>query len=175
MGLNIGAYGNKSIIDAQALARVTEKIFNPENQNSIDVSKLDLTKFNRASLGLDLYAARTNTQTAVQAAKAVSDFDVNLSRAFSANVQYLNSAAAQSLFTSRENTGKIVLHVETAQKSEINEAVSASADVNAASDLKKDRRGSNPFSFYMNRNEKEDTVDLEMPQISAYTGLNIFA
>ena len=59
MGLNVNsvysANHNKPAIDSDALARVTQKIFNPENDKTIDVSKLDLSKFNRASIGTDLY------------------------------------------------------------------------------------------------------------------------
>lgn len=163
MGLNIGANYN-SIIDAQALTRVTEKILNPEKQVSVDVSKLDLSKFNRVSLGTDLYAARTNTEVALQTAKAATDFDVNLSKAFSANVQYLNAAAAQSLFA-----------VPNSEKTVTAQAVKASANVDETSNLNKDRRGSNPFSFYANTNDNEEGKDLDIIDINAFSGLNIFA
>ncbi len=175
MGLNIGAFNNSSIIDAQALTRVTEQILNSEKQSAVDVSKLDLSKFNRVSLGTDLYAARTNTETALQASKAATDFDVNLSKAFSANVQYLNSVAAQSLFTSRENTGKVVIHVENTEKTLIESALQASSNVSETSNLNKDRKGSNPFSFYANTNDKEDGNDTEIIDTNPFTGLNIFA
>ena len=93
MGLSVGnsIYSANSVrpaIDSQALVRVSEQILNPQNQPTIDVSKLDLSKFNRVQLGTDLYAEKTNAQMALQAAKAVTDFDVKLSNGFSANVQY---------------------------------------------------------------------------------------
>ena len=116
MGLNVGfvnsANYQKPVIDVQALAKVTEKILNPNNDKTIDVSKLDLSKFNRASLGTDLYAQRTSGELALKASKAAVDFNINLSQAFSANVQYLNSQAAQSLFTSKENMGKLAVGVD---------------------------------------------------------------
>ena len=175
MGLNIGAFNNNSIIDAQALTRVTKQILNPERENSVEVSKLDLSKFNRVSLGTDLYSQRTNAELAIKASKAATDFDVNLSKAFSANVQYLNSAAAQSLFTSRENTGKVVVPVEQAQKTETAQALVASANIDETANLNKDRRGSNPFSFYANTNAKKDGDDFEVVDINPFSGLNIFA
>ena len=174
MGLNIGTFNN-SIIDAQALTRVTEKIFAPEKQNTVDVSKLDLSKFNRVSLGTDFYAARTNTETAIRASKAATDFDVNLSKAFSANVQYLNSAAAQSLFTSKENTGKIVINVENAQKVDSDIALRASSNIEQTTNLNKERRGSNPFSFYINTNKKANNEDAETVDVQSYSPLNFFA
>ncbi len=175
MGLNIGTFNNNSIIDAQALTRVTEKILNPENQAVVDVSKLDLSKFNRVSLGTDLYGSRTNTETAIQAAKAATDFDVTLSSAFAANVQYLNSAAAQSLFITKGNLDKIVVPVENTEKTLMESAVQASSNVSETSSLNKDRRGANPFSFYMNQNEDEDGSDIEIIDTNPFTGLNIFA
>ena len=74
MGLNVGfvnhANYGKPAIDSQALAKVTEQILNPNSQKSVDVASLDLSKFNRVSLGTDLYAARTNGDVALQASKA---------------------------------------------------------------------------------------------------------
>ena len=174
MGLNINTF-NGSIIDTQALTRVTEQILNPEKQNSVDVSKLDLSKFNRVNLGTDLYAARTNTEMAIQTAKAATDFDVNLSKAFSANVQYLNSAAAQSLFASKD--GKVVAPMESTQNIETAQAILPSQNINETSNLNKDKRGSNPFAFFNNNNENEDvdTDDMDITNINPLSGLNIFA
>ena len=106
MGLYVGSvnhanYGRVAI-DTQALAKVSEQILNPNNQNSVDVSKLDLSKFNRVSLGTDLYAARTSNEVALQASKAATDFGINFSQNFVQNVQYLNSQAAQSLLSQKE-------------------------------------------------------------------------
>lgn len=165
MGLNVGsvysgANSVNSIIDSQALARVSEQILNPNNDKTVDVSKLDLSKFNRVSIGTDLYAARTNGQVALQASKAATDFDVNLSKAFSANVQYLNSQAAQSLFTSKENAGRVVISADNISQKTENEIVTASSQISETQNMNKDKRGSNPFSFYVkvdNQNKNEDT------------------
>lgn len=153
MGLNIGSVNSnifsKSAIDTEALAKVSQQILNPNNEKTIDVSTLDLSKFNRVKLGTDLYAERTNGEVALKAAKAVTDFDVNLSKNFAANLQYLNSQAAQGLFTSKEMTGKIAVSVDNTK--EVNEAkvVIASSQISETNEMNKDKRGSNPFSFYM--------------------------
>ena len=175
MGLNIGAFNNNSIIDAQALTRVTQQILNPNKENSVDVSKLDLNKFNRVSLGTDLYSERTNSEMALKTSKAATDFDVNLSKAFSANVQYLNSVAAQSLFTARENNGKVVVPVENAAKVETTNAIKSASNIDETTNLKKDRRGANPFAFYVNTNANEDGEDFEYVDVNTFSGLNIFA
>lgn len=172
MGLNVGSLNNinSALIDSNALARVSEKILTPKEQ-TVDVSKLNLSKFNRVSLGTDLYAERTNTNTALQASKAATDFGVNLSQSFNANVQYLNSQAAQSLFTSKENTGKIAIAVEQAQQVDEQQVVLETSQVLETKNMNKDKRGSNPFSFYMPANQKEENEDNE----SNLNSINIFA
>ena len=159
MGLNIGSISSAntqlSKIDAQALERVTEQIFNPNNEKSIDVSKLDLSKFNRT----DLYAARTSTETAIQASKASADFGVNLSNAFSANVQYLNSQAAQSLFTSKENNGKVTVGVDNTQPLTGAQAVVAAAEVVDINGMNKDKKGHNPFVYYIKADSKDKITE----------------
>jgi hypothetical protein len=165
MGLNVGYISSNnaqvSKIDAEALNRVKEQIFNPSNDKSIDVSKLDLSKFNRVSLGTDLYAERTNGEVALKAAKAATDFGVNFSNAFSSQVQYLNSQAAQSLFTSKENSGKVVVGVDNTQPTLGTEAIIASAEIDNINNLDKNKKGHNPFVYYLNPsvNNPEDNDD----------------
>ncbi len=175
MGLNVGfvnsANYQKPVIDVQALAKVTEKILNPNNEKTVDVSKLDLSKFNRASLGTDFYAQRTNGELALKASKAAVDFGINFSQAFSANVQYLNSQAAQSLFTSKENLGKVAVAVDDVNQVIDREVVTQSSQVTETYNLDKDKKGSNPFSFYMPTENKE-SKDKEEPMTSS---VNIFA
>lgn len=177
MGLNIGsvysANSARPVIDSQALQRVTEQILNPNNEKTVDVSKLDLSKFNRASIGTDLYAQRTNGQLALMAAKAATDFDLNLSKAFSNNVQYLNSQAAQSLFTSKENNGKLVLtSTEMINQKSETEIVTASVQIQEANSMEKDKRGSNPFSFYVHIDKEQEGEDSELSNTDS---INIFA
>lgn len=174
MGLNVGslysANSPKPIIDTQALQKVSEKIFNPNNEKTVDVSKLDLSKFNRVQLGTDLYSPRTNSETALQAAKAATDFDLKLSNAFSAQVQYLNSQAAQSLFTSKERNGQLTVSVEPAKETSENEIVLASSQVSETQNMDKDKKGSNPFSFYVkvDKDEKEDNENQPLNSINIF-------
>ncbi len=172
MGLNIGTITSnniKPIIDTQALVKVSEQILNPEK--NVDVSKLDLSKFNRAKIGTDLYSPRTNSELALKTAKAVTDFDVNLSKSFSANVQYLNSQAAQSLFTSKENNGKLVLNSEISNTPNENKIVQETSQVSETQNMNKDKRGSNPFSFYVASDSHSD----EKNEDAKTNSINIFA
>ncbi len=178
MGLNLGnnlyaANAVKPIIDTQAITRVAERIFNPENQQNqqtVDVSKLDLSKFNRVKLGTDLYAARTNGEVALKAAKAATDFDVNFSKAFSANVQYLNSQAAQSLFTSKENNGRIFIAAEQNLIPDEQQISVVSSQVAETRETNKDKKGSNPFSFYYQAEQREESENND-----SLSSINIFA
>ena len=175
MGLNVGfvnhANYGKSAIDAQALAKVTEQILNPNNQNTVDVSKLDLSKFNRVSLGTDLYAAKTSNEVAIQASKAATDFGVNFSQNFAQNVQYLNAQAAQSLFSVKETNGLAAFTADNINKVSENEIVVAASQINETKDMDKDKRGSNPFSFYMPAQETAEQEESE----SIFGSINIFA
>ena len=175
MGLNVASVYSynapKSIIDVQALEKVAEKILNPNSEQSIDVSKLDFSKFNRVNIGTDLYSPRTNGEMALQVAKSNTDFGLNLSQNFNANIQYLNSQAAQSLFTEKENNGKVFIPVDGLQKVNEQEIVLASSQVTETKDTNKDKKGSNPFSFYANVEKEEESEDADYKLNS----INIFA
>ena len=160
MGFNVGSLNSnmyaKMGIEPAALQKVSERILSQDANKTIDVAKLNLNGFNRPTLGLDLYAANTNAVKAAEVAKAMTDFNVNFSKAFEANVQYLNSQAAQSLFTSKENNGKVVIAVDNTNTVNTQEAVIATTQVAETTEMKKDRKGSNPFSFYMELPESEE-------------------
>lgn len=176
MGFNVGSVYSglnsaRPVIDSQALAKVTEQILNPNNDKSVDVSKLDLSKFNRVSLGTDLYAAKTSSQTALQASKAATDFGVNFSQNFNANVQYLNSQAAQSLFTAKEINGKVVVAIDNLDPQIETKIVAATTQVAESKNMDKDKRGSNPFSFYAKTDGQAESEENE----SLVNSINIFA
>ena len=175
MGLNVGfvnhANYGRPAIDSQALAKVTEQILNPNNQKTVDVASLDLSKFNRVSLGTDLYAARTSGDVALQASKAATDFGINFSQSFSQNVQYLNAQAAQSLFSVKETNGLAAFTADNANKVSESEIIIASTQVNETKDMNKDKRGSNPFSFYMPANETQEQEEND----NIFGSINIFA
>lgn len=176
MGLNVGSlYSANSVnnmIDSQALLRVSEQILNPNKEQSIDVSKLNLSKFNRVQLGTDLYAEKTNAQVALQTAKALTDFDLKLSNAFSANIQYLNAQAAQNYAAQKDLNGQLSFAVETKKQVSENEILLASSQVSETKNMDKNKKGQNPFSFYL-PTETEDNND-ETETIE-YKSINIFA
>ncbi|MGM9994264.1 MAG: hypothetical protein ACI37R_06000 [Candidatus Avigastranaerophilus sp.] len=175
LGLNIinSASAAKPVIDSQALIRVSEQILKPNSeQQAIDVSKLNLSGFHRVQLGTDLYAERTNTYLALEASKAKTSFDVQLSNAASANIQYLNSLAAQTLMASKDKNGQITIAVEAAMETAKNEMVMAYSQVTESQTTDKDKKGQNPFSFYIPIEDDDSKDDNEQQN---YNSLNIIA
>lgn len=162
MSLNITNYTsriNSQAIDAKAVKDITSQIFNAQDTQAVNLDNLNLSKFNRVDLGLDLYNARTNAAQATQVAIRNAGIDVNLNQNFVANVQYLNSQAAQSVHkTSKEVEGKIVLPLTEDNQVNLREvfALPKAAQLFEAQNLNKDKRGSNPFSYQKPANKKEN-------------------
>lgn len=172
MSLNITNYTsriNTQAIDAKAVKDITSQIFDAQDTQTVNLDNLNLSKFNRVDLGLDLYNARTNAEKATQVAIRNSGIDVNLNQNFVANVQYLNSQAAQGVLkASKEVEGKITLPVTEDNQVNLREvfALPKAAQLFETQNLNKDKRGSNPFSYQKPANKKE-TQNVEP--------LNIFA
>ncbi len=97
-------------IDTASLKEVTQQIFQRANSkasdiSSLDLSKVDYTKFNRPSLGVDLYSGRVDAATARQVAVTNLGMDVKLSSNALDSLKYLNSQASKSMFKALD--GKI--------------------------------------------------------------------
>lgn len=162
MSLNITNYTsriNTQAIDAKAVKDITSQILNSQDTQTVNLDNLNLSKFKRAELGLDLYSARTNAEKATQVAIRNAGLDVNLNQNFVANVQYLNSQAAQSVHkTAKEAEKQIIVPATEDNKANLREvfALPKSALVFESQNLNKDKRGSNPFSYQRPANEKEN-------------------
>lgn len=179
MGLNVNALysvnNSGPIIDRQELSRVSEKILNPSNEQSVDVSKLNLSKFNRVQIGVDLYAQKTNSDVVIQAAKTATDFDVKFSENFAQNIQYLKVQAAQNLLTTVEKNGLIAVEINEAVKQlSENEAFLAAYEIVQTKDADKDRKGQNPFAFYL-PTTNDDEINEENIFITNNKSVNYFA
>lgn len=169
--INSANYG-KPVIDSQALIRVSSQILKPENEKAIDISKLNLSGFHRVQLGTDLYAEKTNTYLALEAAKAKTSFDINLNNATLANIQYLNAQAAQSSLTSKDRNGQLTISVDAAKEISENEIILASSQVTETKDMNKDKKGQNPFSFYVHIEQEDKNDENDIP---IFKPLNILA
>lgn len=131
-------------VDAASLKEVTQQIFQRANSQNSALSNIDLTKFNRATLGTDLYSNRTDVSTAIQIAVTNAGLQVNLSENAQKSLKYLSSEASKSIFKTVE--GKIVIATteEIAQRQTIPERP-AFGKLTETADLDSDKRGSNPF------------------------------
>lgn len=165
----------RSYIDTQSVNEVAKQIFtNAESKSqSFDINQADLSKFRRPEVGLDLYNAKNNIETTKQIAIRNAGLDINLNANFVANVQYLNTQAAQGTTKIAQNVeGKLTAPVSEGQASQertVN-ALPKSLELNNSKSLDKDKRGSNPFSFFSANTKSEGKETAQQEQ-----GINIFA
>lgn len=136
-------------IDTASLKEVASQIFQRANSKASDVSSLDLgkvdyTKFNRPSLGVDLYSGRVDAATARQVAVTSLGMDVKLSNNALDSLKYLNGEASKSIFKAVE--GKIsVAEPQEPLKVQKSFELPKFSQLVKTSDLGKDKNGSNPF------------------------------
>jgi len=95
MSLNLStnlykAYG----IDSTNVAKVSSQILNKSTDSQPVVQSIDYSKFNRATLGVDLYSSRTSTDLQKQIALTQAGL-----YAQSVDVAKLNSQAAMNLYS----------------------------------------------------------------------------
>ena len=99
MSLNVAYTPNiNKGIDTSALREITQEIFKRAETKSVDLSSLDLTKFKRADLGMDLYSGKVDASTARQVAMTNSGMQVALNEKAIASLKFLNGEAAKSIF-----------------------------------------------------------------------------
>ena len=174
MSLNINGYSsiyNTQSIDTKAIKDITSQILNAEDTQTVNLDTLNLSKFNRVNLGVDLYTSKTSAEQATQIATRSSDFDVNLNNQnFLTNVQYLNSQAAVSAFnTTKQVEGKIVTPLAEASQVNLKEifAVPQAAQVFESQSSNRDKKGSNPFSYQASSSSDEESSTTESLSIFA--------
>lgn len=159
MSLNVSYNQIASGIDTAALKEVTKQIFQRSNtQNASVLDNADLTKFNRVSLGTDLYKA--NAATARQIATVNAGLDINLSEKAVQSLKYLNSQASKSVFSAVE--GKIALpETQTSESKQNLVKLPSFGRLIETLDLSTDKKGSNPF-FYAQTSEAKNDEDLNI-------------
>lgn len=173
MSLGVTLNTNRNYIDTTAINEVARQIFtNAETKTATsDLNNVDLTKFRRPEVGIDLYSQRTNIDTAKFVAVRNAGLDVNLNQNFIANVQYLNTMAAlESQKVQKNVEGKLIAPVAEGEKSEIKNIFNlpGTIELTNSKNLDKDKRGSNPFSFFaMNTNENKEKQEEKIMNIFA--------
>ncbi len=111
LNVNTNLY-NLNGVDAASVAKVSEEILNnaQAKSNQPQVVGLDYSKFNRATLGVDLYSNRTN----VELQKQVSMIQAGL-YAQAINVSKLNTNAAMNLYSANTVQKNVELTQSTTQ------------------------------------------------------------
>lgn len=145
MSLSVSYKQNiNSGIDTAALKEVTQQIFQRAASKTADLSSLDLTKFNRGNIGLDLYSSKVDLTTARQVAMTNSGMQVNLSNNTLNSLKYLSSEASKSIFKVVEGKINPALKEEATEIKKSLE-LPAFGRLTETADLGSDKRGSNPF------------------------------
>ena len=145
--MSLGVSYNQNLIksvDVTSLKEVTQQIFQRANSQPTELSNLDLTKFNRVTLGTDLYSSNVDLSTARQIAITNSGMQVNLSADATRSLKYLTSEASKSILKGVD--GKINI-AETKDITERKNVVGLPSfgQLIETADLGSDKRGSNPF------------------------------
>lgn len=171
MSLGVSLNTNRNYIDVSSVNEVAKQIFTKAENKTFDINTADLSKFRRPEVGIDLYSQRTNLDTTKQVAVRNAGLDINLNENFIANVQYLNAQAAQGANKVSKNVeGKLIAPVAEGEKSEVKNIFNlpGTIELTNSKNLDKDKRGSNPFSFFsMNANKGQQKQEEK--------NINIFA
>lgn len=147
MGLNLNtALYNANGIDLNSVNKVASEILkSAQAKQDVQVQNIDYSKFNRASLGVDLYSNRTNAQLQKQIALTQAGL-----YAQSINVAKLNSAAAANLY-SAQNVQKNVELTQSFAASELTpvtkiQQIENNIKLFQTSDKNPNSKNGNPFT-----------------------------
>lgn len=159
MSLSVSYNQNiKSGIDSAALREVTQQIFQRATGKTAELTSLDLSKFDRPTIGTDLYSSKVDVDTARQIAVANSGMNVKLSEKALESLKYLNSQASKNTLSAVD--GKITLpEVKEANKNKNVFSLPTFGQLVETADLGADKRGSNPFyrgELLATENKKEE-------------------
>ena len=157
MTLNVNtALYNLNGVDTASVAKVSGEILKnaQAKNNQPQVVGLDYSKFNRATLGVDLYSSRTN----VELQKQISMIQAGL-YAQAVNVAKLNSNAAMNLYAANTVQKNVELTQSSAQTEltsprKIEELDSSIRLFNIADKNSNASNGFNPFSAKDSQEEK---------------------
>ena len=112
LNVNSAIYSAQGV-DVNNVAKVSSQILN-ESSKAPTVQAIDYSKFNRATLGIDLYSSRTNSDLQRQIALTQAGL-----YAKAVDIAQLNSAAAASLYSANQ----VAKNVEMAQSVQAQEII----------------------------------------------------
>ncbi len=152
--MNFSINNGISAIDSAAIKEVAGQIFSNATKKDVQAFKVDYSKFNRASLGADLYGSNLDINQVQQIAVRNAGLDLNFQRnqAIMNSVQYLNKIAAYGTYGVAINMdGKINLpEAETRQEAKANtlfQLPTISVVDETQNLFGGEKQGANPFKF----------------------------
>ena len=171
MALNVYNQTFNTGIDRSVLKEVSQEILKraaAKNSQYNTSSSSFSTVLKTQNIGIDLYSGRVDTQTQRQISLNNSGLNIQLNQEVLNSIKYLNTQAAQNVQKNVE--GKLIAPVAEGEKSEIKNIFNlpGTIELTNSKTLDKDKRGSNPFSFYaMNANKGKEAQEEK--------AINIFA
>jgi len=145
MSLNVSYSQNiNKGIDTKVLKEVTQEIFKRAESKTVDLSTLDLSKFKRADLGMDLYSGKVDSSVARQVAMNNSGMQVAFNENTITSLRFLNSEASKSIFKVVEGKISPAVNEETTMIKKVVELPKFSQLIKTVA-TGKDKNGSNPF------------------------------
>ena len=166
LNVNTAIYSAQGI-DVNNVAKVSSQILKEASSNKEpQVQAIDYSKFNRATLGIDLYSSRTNVDLQKQIALTQAGL-----YAQSVDVAKLNSAAAASLYSAQAVQKQVELtqSVQVAQELTSPKKVEENRNIiklfNIASKNSNSSKGSNPFTISSEDSLKEEDNEENLPSL----------
>lgn len=168
--MNFGIDKGISAIDSAAIKEAASQIFANAQQKDIKnpTFNVDYSKFNRPTLGADLYAQRLSIAEVQQISVRNAGLDTNFqqNQAIAASVQYLNKVAAYASYgVTQQMDGKVNVPAEAKQQDLASRevvALPASSTTAETKNLSGEKRGSNPFTFVSLAPDSEDEKDSQI-------------
>ena len=156
LNLNTALYSAFGI-DNSSVKKVSGEILNAASNKEPSVQSIDYSKFNRATLGIDLYSSRTNSKLQKQIALTQAGLYVQ-----SINVAQLNSAAAISLYSAKTVQKNVGLTQSTATNEvELDNRIEDTKNIIQLFDIKdKNANSSNGFNPFKESNSKEPREEI---------------
>lgn len=147
---------NSQGIDTNNVEAVTKQILQSSGGKQVTVQGLDYSKFNRATLGIDLYSSRTNTDIQKQIAMLQAGL-----YAKNIDTSSLNAIAAQALYaaSASQNNPALVQATlgEELKQVPILEPSNNIYEINSTND--KNSHSANTYNPFTNTNEDEENQE----------------
>ncbi len=141
---------NSGSIDNSTIREVAQEIFGRAETKSVALNNIDLSKFNRPNVGLDLYNGNVNPDVAKNISLQSAGQNVSLNREVLANIQYLNTQAAKAIHETPTKNMNGKIHVNANDTVSNGERAYAplpntTTFFNTANTAKDKQGGGNPF------------------------------